>query len=631
MATLLPRKLAFSSLALIALALIAAVMVTNTLLRGVRFDLTENDLYTLSDGTKRLLTKIDEPVNLYFYYSDRATAGIPALRTYATRVRELLEEFSGASDGKLILNVIDPLPFSEDEDRAAQFGLQAVSIANATDPVFLGLAGTNSVGDEETIGFFQPDKENFLEYELAKLISTLAVPEKVVVGLLSGTPMGPDFDPQTQQMIPGWVIDEQVRQLFELRTLDTSATRIDDDVSLLWIVQPKNLSSAALYTIDQFILGGGRALIFVDPLAEIDAPPPNPQMPGMPQPGQSSDLAALFDAWGLEYAATDVVADSRLGLQISGAGGRPVRHIGLLGIDNEHINNEDIITANLNSINVGMGGHISLRNDSPATLEPLLSSSDSAMTMPSSRFTFLPDPAALLDTFAPTGKSYVIGARIGGILNTAFPDGAPTVDPETPTPPTPETSSEHIAAAAEPVNVIVVADVDMLSDRLWAQSQSFFGQRITSAFADNGNFVINAIENLSGSAELISVRSRNTFSRPFTKVAELRARADALFRQTEQQLQSELDETERNLTELQSGRDDSGSLLLNPEQQAEVERFVNERTRIRKELRAVQRNLDADIERLGARLKVVNIGLLPFLLTVFGLVTLLRRHMRNKA
>lgn len=630
MATLLPRKLAFGSIALIAVAVVAAVMVTNTLLRGVRLDLTENNLYTLSDGTKRLLAKIDEPINLYFYYSDRATEGIPALRTYATRVRELLQEFSSASDGKLNLSVIDPLPFSEDEDRAAQFGLQAVSIANATDPVYLGLAGTNSVGDQETIGFFQPDKENFLEYDLAKLVSTLAMPEKVVVGLLSGTSMGPDFDPQTQRMIPGWIIDEQVRQLFELRTLDNNADRIDADISLLWIVQPKNLGSAMLYAIDQFILGGGRALIFVDPLAEIDAPPPNPQMPGMPQPGQSSDLATLFDAWGLEYSATDVVADSRLGLQISGAGGRPVRHIGLLGIDNEHINGDDIITANLNSINIGMGGHIGLREDSPATLEPLLSTTSSAMTMPSSRFTFLPDPAALLDTFTPSGESYVIAARIGGQLNTAFPGGVPAMETDTAAS-TAESSAEPIAVAVEPVNVIVVADVDMLSDRLWAQSQSFFGQRMTSAFADNGNFVINAIENLSGSAELISVRSRNTFSRPFTKVAELRARADALFRQTEQQLQSELDETERNLTQLQSGREDSGGMLLSPEQQAEIERFVNERARIRKELRAVQRNLDADIERLGARLKIINIGLLPFLLTVFGLFALLRRHMRNKA
>jgi len=631
MSTRSQKRLGASSLVLLAIAFVVAVIVSNQLFKGLRIDLTENGLYTLSAGTKRILQNIDEPINLYFYFSDQATEAVPSLRDYANRVREMLEEFTDASQGKLRLSVIDPLPFSEDEDRAAQFGLQGVQLGTTPDPVYIGLAGTNSIGDEETIAFFQPDKEAFLEYDLAKLISTLANPERRIVGLVAGISMSGQFEPQTQQMQPAWVVYQQAQQLFEIRDLGTSFTAVPDEVSLLWVVQPKNLSNATQYAIDQFVMRGGKALIFVDPLAAVDAAPIEGMPQGAPPMGQPSDLPLLFDGWGIEFATKDVVADAQLALQINtGFGGRATRHFGYLGITPDRMSSDDIITADLSVINAAMPGQLRLAENSSATLAPLFASSSAAALMPASRFSFLPDPTSLQDGFVAGGEPLTIAGRVSGTLSSAFPEGKPTTTLDTDDEDNALATNEHIAVSTEPVNLIVVADVDMLSDPMWVQVQNFFGQQIATAFASNGAFVVNALENLAGSSDLIAVRSRGSFSRPFLKVEELRVGADARYRETEQRLQQELAETERRLGELQSSREDTGSLLLSEEQQAEIDRFVDQRTSIRKELRAVQRGLDKDIEDLGGRLKAINIGLVPVLLTLAILFAAWRRRQKGQ-
>ena len=639
MSTRIQSRLGASSVVLLAVAFIAAVIISNQLFQGAKIDLTANHLYTLSDGTERILENIDEPINLYLFWSDKAAEGIPTLRDYANRVREMLEEFEDTADGKIRLSVIDPLPFSEDEDRAAQFGLQGVGLAGSQDPVYLGLAGTDSVDNEEIIPFFQPDKESFLEYDLAQLVSTLSNPERSVIGLVSGVDMAGRFDPQTQQMQQPWVVYTQVEQLFEIRSLGTTFDSIDDDISLLWIVQPKDLSNATLYAIDQFVLRGGKAIIFVDPLADSDPAPPMQGMPpGMPPMGQGSDLPALFDAWGIEFSAGDVVADAQLALQISaGASRRPMRHFGYLGVTTEQLDQDDVVTAELSTINLATAGHFSLKENSPATLVPLFTSSASAATMPSSRFSFLQDPSTLQDGFTPTGTAYVLAARVSGVLPSAFPSGKPETavsdegadDSSADSSNSPGDTAEdagHLVQATGPVNLIVVSDVDMLGDQMWVQLQSFFGQRVANAFASNGAFLINALDSLAGSSDLISVRSRETYSRPFTRVEELRVDAEARFRETEQRLQSELAATEQRLGELQSSREDAGNMLMTPEQQQEIDSFIDQRTEIRKELRAVQRGLDTDIERLGTVLKIINIALVPVLLAGFVLIALWRRN-----
>jgi ABC-type uncharacterized transport system involved in gliding motility auxiliary subunit len=622
------NKLGAATLVLIALAFVVAAVATNVWLRGVRIDLTENNLYTLGEGTQAVLDGIEEPINLYLFFSDEATETLPSLRAYAARVREMLEELAAnAPDGKLVLNFVDPLPFSEEEDRAEQLGLQSADIGAGGDPVYFGLAGTNSVGTTDRIPFFQPDprKEAFLEYDLARLIYNLANTDKTVVGLLTSAPVGGGFDPQTQQPSQPWVVVEQAKQLLEVRTLPASMLTIDSDIDVLWIVHPTMLDDPTLYAIDQFVMRGGRALIFVDPQAEILAGA-DPSGLGIGSGASSSTLQRLFDAWGVTFNTSSVVTDNRYALSIGGRF-QPIRHIGLLGLDAEAMSQDDPITSGLSTVNFGVAGHFELAEGAAAKLTPLLTSSVESEVMPSERFQFLPDPEELLNGFTPSGREHVLAARLEGPLKSAFPDGAPA-DEGRETPVDTALASAHLAST-ENANLVLVGDVDILSDRLWVQAQNFLGQRLVSAFANNGDFVINALDNLSGSAALIGLRSRATYTRPFTKVEELRRNADLEFRETEDRLEAELTQTEQRLSELQASRSDGNSLLMSPEQQAEIQRFLDQQVRIRQELRAVRRNLDADIERLGTWLKAINIALVPLVLTMIALGVVVVRRRRK--
>lgn len=632
MATRQQRKIGAASLVLLGLVFVAAVTANNTLLSGLRFDLTENDLYTVSPGTRALLASIQEPINLYYFFSDSETADIVPLRNFAARVRELLEEFEAAAGENLNLSVIDPVPFSEDEDRAAQFGLQPINLGIGQ-TLYFGLAGTNSVGEEETIGIFNPDRERFLEYELAKMIYSLARPDKVVVGLLAGVSMAAVFDTQAQRMTEPWVIYTQAGQLFEIRTLTPSLASIEQDVDVLWLVHPKGLDSSTLYAIDQFILRGGRAMIFLDPFAEIDMASAGLD-PAALAAGSGSDLEPLLEAWGIDFSAGEVVADNRYALSIStGLGLRPVRHLALLGITNEAMDSEDVTIDGLGNLNMGTSGHFTVLEGRTAELQPLLTSSTESALLPSIQVQMLADPGALQDNFTPSNESYVLAARLTGALSSAFPEGPPdgiVPDAEGDTQRDPLLVPDDHLTSTEDANLILVGDVDILSDRLWVQRQNFLGQQLATAFASNGDFVINALDNLSGSAELIGIRARGTYSRPFTRVEALRREADAQFRQTEMVLQAELAETENRLGELQAARTDEGSLLMSAEQQAEVQRFLDQQVRIRQDLRSVQRNLDRNIEQLGITLQVVNIVLVPMVLTALALVVVGVRRSRTR-
>jgi ABC-type uncharacterized transport system involved in gliding motility auxiliary subunit len=621
------NRIGVATLLALAIVFIFAVMASNSLLRGLRVDLTQNRLYTLSEGTRSLLAGLDEPINLYYFFSDKSTEDVQALRTYATRVEETLQEFVQAAAGNLRLQVIDPVPFSEDEDRAAQYGLTDLGLAAlGGDSIYFGLAATNAIGDEAIIDVFDPSKEPSLEYDLARLIYSLSTPDKSVIGLISGVPIGGGFDPQTQQMQQPWVIYQQIRQLFEVRSLAADLTTIDDDISLLWIVHPAGLTENTLYAIDQFILAGGRALIFVDPLAEVAAAMADPTGLGL---GASSDLEPLFTAWGLSFDPGLVVADNRYALSVNMGTGRAVRHIGLIGLDAEAMAADEIATAGLTSdIYLGTAGSLATSEDSAISLVPLLESSAESALMPASQFQFLSDPMTLLDSFRPDGETHILAARIEGPLTTAFPDGPPGGEADESlllAPP------EGHLTDTDAANLVVVADVDVLSDRLWVQRQrSLLGREIASAFASNGDFVANLVANLAGSEKLIGLKSRETYSRPFDRVERLQREADARFRETEQRLQAELAETESRLGALQQEREDQGSLLMTPEQEAELDRFREEQLRIRQELRSVQRELDSSIDNLGAALKLINIFVFPLALALIALSAYLIKRSRRR-
>jgi len=595
------------ALAALAVLLVAVILVSNALFRGARLDLTQSHLYTLSNGTKKILSSIDEPIHLYLFYSDKGTQNLPALRTYAQRVREMLDEMSTRAGGKIKLDVVDPLPFSEDEDRATGFGLQAVPTGQAGENIYFGLAGTNSTNGKSVIPFMQPDKEAFLEYDIAKMINELSLAKKPAVGLITGLPMSASFDPQTRQMREPWAVDTQLQQSFDVRQLSAPSLKtIDKDIGVLVLIHPKNLTDDAQYAIDQFVLRGGHLLVFVDPQAEADdsgADPNNPQAAMFAN--KSSDLPKLFKAWGVQYDPNKVVIDRTRALQISmSQGAPPVRDAAILGLGKRDLNPNDVTTATLDTINISSTGFFQLEKDSKNKLVPLIQSSTDSMTVPSERVKFLPDPSALLTGFQPSGESYVIAGRLEGKFATAFPE---------------RKDEGHLAAGKDDGVVVLVADTDMLSNRLWVQIQPFFGQKLMNAFANNGDFFVNSVDNLTGSSDLISIRGRATSQRPFTTVEDMRRAAEESFRGKEKELQQKLSDTEKKLGELQTGKSKDQEMILSPEQRAELQRFLDQKVEIRKELRQVRRGLDDKIESLGTRLKLVNIGLMPLLITLLAL------------
>jgi ABC-type uncharacterized transport system involved in gliding motility auxiliary subunit len=607
------------ALAVLAVLFVAVILISNALFRGARLDLTQSHLYTLSQGTKNILVNIDEPVHLYLFFSDKATQDLPQLRTYATRVREMVQEMAARSGGKLKLDVIDPQPFSEDEDRATGYGLQAVPSGQGGENIFFGLAGTNSTQGKAVIPFLQPDKEAFLEYDVAKLIHELSNPKKPAVGIVSSLQMGTGFDPQTRQMREPWAVEQQLEQLFDVRQLNAASVKsIDKDISVLVLVHPKALPDDAQYAIDQFVMRGGHLLVFVDPNAEADdsgADPNNPQAAMFAD--KSSDMAKLFKAWGVEYDPRKVALDRAHALQISIAqGAPPVRDAAILGFAKRDLNHDDVTTANLDSINISTAGFFQLAKDSKNKLVPLIQTSADAMAVPTERIKFLPDPSQLLVGYQPSKESYVIAGRLEGKFTTAFPE---------------RKDEGHLDAAKDDGAIILVGDTDLLTNRLWVQIQPFFGQKIMNAFANNGDFFVNAVDNLTGSSDLISIRGRATSQRPFTTVEDMKRAAEESFRDKEQELQKQLSDTERKLTELQSGKSKGSEMILSPEQQAELTSFQQTKVDIRKQLRQVRRGLDERIESLGARLKFVNIALMPLLITLAALAFAVWKRRRRAA
>ncbi len=599
-----------SGLLLIALVFLAFNMVASLGLPNARLDLTEQKLYTISAGTERILGELDEPVNLYFFYSDNVSRDLVAVRNYARRVEEMLHAYQRAAGGKIRLHVIDPEPFSEDEDRAAEFGLQGVPLQQGGDKLYFGLAGTNALDDVQTIPFFPLDQEEFLEYEISRLVQTLAKPARPVVGVLSGLQMDGGFNPLTGQGGAPWMIMEQIRQQFVIKSLQGDIDRIPDEVSVLLLVHPKQLPEPTLYAIDQFVLRGGKLLAFVDPFSEND----NGALMGGGQ-GNASDLEPLFKAWGLRMRPGEMLVDGSYAMAVGmGAEQQPVRHPAWLSLPKAALDQDDVTTAGLENLTLASAGILEPLEGAKTRFTPLLHSSEYAMPMDAQRLAMLRDPQELLRELEPTGERYVLAARVSGPVQTAFPAGIE--------------GQKGGLQSAESINLIVVADTDLLSDRMWVQVQDFFGQRVPQPFADNAGFAINALDNLAGSDALISVRSRGRYSRPFVMVENLQRQAEARFREKEEVLQQQLAQTEQRLAELQQSDNPEQVLELTPEQQSTLQQFLQEKLKIRKELREVRFQLNADIEALGRSLKFVNIALVPLLLTVgvIGLWLLRRRR-----
>ncbi|RMH03191.1 MAG: ABC transporter [Nitrospirae bacterium] len=625
-----------TGLAIAAVLFLAVNVLSNVTLRSARFDLTEEHLFTLSDGTKKILETLEEPLILRFYLSKKLARGLPGIHSYAIRVEELLREYEQAAGGKIVLQVIDPEPFSEEEDRAVAYGLQGVPLDNGNLHFYFGLVGTSSTDEEEIIPFFQPEREEFLEYDITRLIYRLAHPDRPVVGLLSTLPLqggNPFAMLQGQPNRPPWLIMDVIRQVAEVRTLDRELSEIPDDIDVLMLVHPKNFRDETLYAIDQFILRGGRALVFVDAYAEADRVAPNPMNPMGMQGPKHSDLDKLFEQWGIELEKGKVVGELPFAKKVNfRKQGRllVVDYPVWFDVTPAHLNREDVVTAQLTKLTLASPGILRKREGSETTIVPLVQSDEQAMAIDVARIQFLSDVGSLARTYRPDGERFILAARITGHVKTAFPEGPP--EPKNSTSKSANTESErapHLTESKEPINIIVVADTDMLQDRFWVDVQEFLGQRIGIPIASNGNFVTNALDNLTGSNELISVRNRGRFSRPFTLVRAIQQEAEQQFRQKEQMLQERLRMTERKIRELQRKKDDQSAVILSAEQQQELARFRQELLETRKELRAVQHELQKNIESLESIVKFFNIGFMPLVIAVGGVFVGLYR-LRNR-
>ena len=639
----------FSGAGLVVLALVVlfSTLFTDWVFKSARVDLTEGGLYTLSQGSKNIVKNLEQPLDLYFFFSNTTTKDALAWRNYAKQVRELLEEFELASKGKIKLTIIDPEPFSEDEDRAAAFGLQAAPIGNAGDTVYFGLVAQfgeveEGVTPEENerptlqIPFFKPDRQQFLEYDIAKMIYQVSQEHKPRVGLIAGLDVEGGFNMMMRQPTQPWFSVEQIKQLFDVKTIGNDEEEIStDDYDLLVVIHPKDLSQQTLFAIDQFVLRGGHAMFFVDPYAELDQ---------MGASKASDDLNKLFKAWGVEVSTTEFVGDAQLALQVGSPSGQPVRHLGILQLTDQNMARDNQVVGQLETLHVASAGYIKPLENATTEMISLLRSSQYAMPIPASKLDMMQDPSGLAIGFKPTGEEYVLAATVRGQVKTAFPEGVPVAEGEdaeassedqadTATEQTAEEENkpaEFLKESQQPINVMIVADSDILTDRLWVQIRQFFGQNVAAPFADNGDFFFNAVDTLSGSADLVSIRGQGRYFRPFTVVKEMQREAEERYRNVEQDLQNQLQAVEQKLMELQSQQgDDANSITLTPEVEAQLMQFQHEKLDIRKKLRNVQHQLNKDIEQLDFKLKLINIAMVPLILTLLLIGAALLRRRRG--
>lgn len=629
-----PKKLSVVALALAVIFFVSLNIFFSASVKTVQLDLTANNMFTLSEGTRKVLASVKEPVTLRLFVSRTLLDASPGLSSYASRVQELLERYSTLSGGKIRIEIINPEPFSPEEDRAVGFQLQGIPVSDTGELGYFGLAGTNTTDDRDVVGFISPQREPFLEYDLTRLVHNLANPKKKVVGLISGLPV--DADPLKKYK--PWQVIEQMKQFFEVRSLGLSP-EIKDDIDVLMIVHPIGLDDKSLYAIDQFILHGGKAMVFVDPYAEEGSR--SNQAMRMP-PDAGSDFEKLFKVWGIEYTRDKILGDRGSAQRVQAdvdALGRPVitDYIAWITFKKANIKSDDVITGELQQITLASAGAISKAKDAKITLDPLLSSTTVASLFDAQKVRFQPNPATILRDFKSENKSFIVAARVSGTLNSAFPDGPPKPKKKDDKAKKPDgdkaaqdkKAKPHLKQSEKPVNLIVVADTDILADRFWLRIQDLFGQTLAVPTANNADFVINAVDNLSGSSELIGLRSRGFSTRPFTRVEDIQRKAEQEFRARERTLMKKLEDIEKKLQNLQTKEKATGTLVLSPKQKEAITNFRTEMVKTRKELRQVQLALRRDIDRLDARLKVINIGAMPLLIAVLAIVLALIRRRRS--
>lgn len=653
-------------LIVIAALFVAVTVLSGQLFRSAKLDLTEDKLYTLSDGTYAVLEDIDEPIRLRFYYSSRISEELPDIGIYAQRVRDMLEQYVTIANGMVQLEVLDPQPFTDEEDHAVAVGIQGVPIDQGGDLVYFGLSGTNATDYQQVIPFFDQQREKFLEYDLTRLVYNLAHPKKPTVAVMSGLPVsGSEYSRQ----VPGapddsWIVWGQLKDQFNLEEIAQKGAVIPKDTDLLLLIHPDGIDERSKYAIDQFVMKGGKVIALLDPHSEVQAADPQRRRGPSPIVVASSNLPELLAAWGAVMPSEDVIGDARLARRVQAPTQGPVasRVAAIdyplwLAITGEYMNSEDLVTGQLSLLHFASPGHLKQAEGATTTFTPLITTSEQGgvgqLALAQQGSTRLLEQT---NQFKPDGQ-HVLAARLSGPVRSAFPDGPPrpaiigeleksiaeAKEGEDVSEKQAELAKQmklwedakaaHIAESQSPLNAIIIADADFLTDGLWVRVQDFFGQRVPSPYAHNANLLVNAVDAMAGSDALISLRSRGGFQRPFTYIQDIQREAERDFRQKEQELLQRLSQAEERLKALQTeARGADGALVLSAEQKAEIEKFRADTVRIRRELRDVQYQLRKDVEQVSGWVKAINIGAVPALVAVFALIlALVRRSMRRRA
>ena len=626
------NRLAIAGLTLLLILFLSVNVLSSGWLTSARLDLTKDKLYTLSESTIKLLKDVKEPVTFRLYLSGGLAQAVPHLGIYANRVRDLLLEYQSVSNGKVKLEVLDPAPFSSIEDRAVAAGLRGIPAVSGGDNMYFGLVGSNTTDDIETIPFIQIDREAFLEYDLSKMLYALVTSKPTVVGIVSTLPTDGTMKVTAtgrQEPVAPYVVRNQIGELFETRFLGKEIDEVPSDVNVLMVVHPKNQSARTIFAIDQYLLAGGKAIIFVDPFAEVEGM--QGQMLGSTIGGSS--LEKVFKVWGIEYDINTVVGD-RLSARkvLPEAGNRPIEYLPWLELRGPSLDRSSPITSGIDVVALASAGHLSVKDNSSLKITPLLISSPGAGLIDSKKVQGFRNPKKLLREFKADKKQYILAGRVTGSVQTAFPDGvpAPGKDQDGKLVEVNPWQRPILAQSESPLDVIVVADADILADRFWVIMRDFAGQRVPVPTANNGDFVLNSIEALAGSSSLMELRGRGSASRPFKVLQDIQKTASQKFQDKERGLRQTITKTEKKLQQLRRRNPESSAKVVSERDRREMEKMQREILGFRSELRKVRRSLTQDYQRLEMQLWFLNIALVPILLIIFSIALSVIRIIRRR-
>src|SRR5437773_3927884 len=593
-----------------------------------RLDLTRERAYTLSEGTKAILKKIDTPIKIRFYCTraENATPETVFLRNYAKQVEDLLDEFKQYAGSKLTIQKFNPLPDSDAEDSAKLSGIEGQAVSVEGEPFYLGLAVT-MLDETVALPFLSPSRERMLEYDVARAISQAITPQKPIVGLMSGLPVMGEFNPMMMRMgqrgQEPWVIVNELKRDFTVKEVAVGVDKIDDDIKVLVVIYPREISDAAQYAIDQFILRGGKLVAFLDPLSIADNRNSNPSNPLQGAMASGATMDKLLKAWGIEFDVSKAVADMTYKTNIRGQDGRPQAAAAVLSLTKDAMNADDALTSQLDNLLLPYPGVFTGTPAAGLKETVLLKTTKNSQLIEKIMAQF----GGGEKDFKASDKEYALAIRLTGRFKTAFPDGKPGEkagekknEEEKKEDKKPETKPDNsLKESSTDGVVILVGDSDMIFDPVCVQVQNIFGQKIIIPQNGNLNLAQSMVEQLAGDSNLIGVRSRATLNRPFTVVKRMEEKAQESYRSKIKELETSLSETQQKLNELQRTKEKGQRFILSPEQQQELAKFRQKEADAKKELKQVRKNLRQDVDSLENRLKWVNILAMPLVVSLSGI------------